>query len=290
MVILLLVLSLLHWLTDFDPSTHNAVMLPHASDGLGLMPCRTAPSLKVRGSRGLRVQRHDWETEHTERHDLLRDTSQEFFKFNNVEVQLLVPSYTLDPKRLEDAEELDISSFADFVWPAELALTHVLLQRRQLWESAGVCELGAGLGLAGIAVAAAGASRVLITDCDAMTLELASRSAVLNAVDDVVSVSSVDWTDPKSWPSGDQGLVVAADVLYNARFLTPLADLILHLGGHAVIMEPTTSERLLLKQVTDFKKALLSRGLSLDIEFYEDAAHGIPPMHVLIASRVPQAM
>merc|ERR1712008_617908 len=139
-------------------------------------------------------------------------------------------------------------------------------------------------GLAGLAVAVGGASRVLLTDYDPLGLELAMRSAVCNSVEEVVDVATVDWIDPATWPRGDgqQGLVAAADVLYDSSLIRPLAALVAHLGGEALFLEPATSEEFLLQQVADFRAALDPWGLELEAERLDEYdAPGLPPMYAL---------
>ncbi len=98
-----------------------------------------------------------------------------------------------------------------------------------------VVELGAGLGLAGLGAASAGA-RVRLTDREPEALELARQSAVLNGL--LVDTSPLDWNDPRD--EDDVDLVVASDVLLEARTAKPLARAIRLLArrGHALIADP----------------------------------------------------
>ena len=103
---------------------------------------------------------------------------------------------TLD-QRPPGAEDAPISATGDVepaytasrVWPAsaELAL-HVGVVRGR-----SVVELGAGAGLAGLASAALGAARVVLTDL-AENLPLLQRNAARNELD--VSVAVFDWLTP----------------------------------------------------------------------------------------------
>jgi len=211
---------------------------------------------------------------------LRRKVTEERFCVGNVRLSLVCPSYALHATQYEDLIE-----YSDVVWPAEKALAHILLQKhRHRWESVGLCELGAGLGLAGLAVAVAGAPRVLLTDYDPLGLELAARSAVCNSVDEIVDVATVDWTEPATWPRGDgqHGFVAAADVLYDASLMPPLAALVAHLGGEALFVEPTTSEEYLLQQVAKFREALDPWGLQVEADrLDENHVLGLPAMYAL---------
>jgi len=56
------------------------------------------------------------------------------------------------------------------LWPAGSILAQELLRRPQLVQDRFILDLGAGCGLAGLAAAALGARRVLLTDCDGETV------------------------------------------------------------------------------------------------------------------------
>ena len=84
----------------------------------------------------------------------------------------------LDYRRFSMMVEAGAGTVSDIVWPAEQALAETLLRSRALWQSQGLCELGAGLGLAGLVAAKAGASRVMLTDRDALVLDIARPGAI----------------------------------------------------------------------------------------------------------------
>lgn len=216
-----------------------------------------------------------------ERRRLLSETIEQAFRVGSTDVKLLVPSYVMDYGRFAAMVEAGTGTVSDIVWPAEQALAHILLQRRYLWASSGLCELGAGLGLAGITAAVAGAPRVLLTDRDALILGIAERSAVRNNVADRVSVSSFDWADRSGWPVSWSGLVVAADILYDKEVVKPLASLIQHLGGEALLMEPNTQERRALGSAVHFEEVMRSRGLSVSVEEYLAPVGEATPMLII---------
>ena len=67
-------------------------------------------------------------------------------------------------------------------WPSALAMAEQLLQRRELVAGRSVCELGCGLGLAGLAAAVAGAAEVVLLDREPLALQCALLNAALNGL------------------------------------------------------------------------------------------------------------
>ena len=132
---------------------------------------------------------------------------------------------TLD-QRAPGAEDAPISVTGDVepaytasrVWPAsaELAL-HVGVVRGR-----SVVELGAGAGLAGLACAALGAGRVVLTDL-AENLPLLQRNAARNSLD--VVVAAFDWNAPTTL--GERfDVVLAADCVFWPELFDPLLNAI----------------------------------------------------------------
>ena len=94
-----------------------------------------------------------------------------------------------------------------------------------------------GLGLAGLAAAAAGAE-VTLTDNRPEALEMVTRSAEANGLS--ITTRELDWNQPPAdlgrWP-----LILAADVLYERVFAEPVLALIdAHLAddGVALLADP----------------------------------------------------
>lgn len=103
------------------------------------------------------------------------------------------------------------------VWPAAVGLARDLGARGRVADGDAVLELGAGLGLCGIAAALTGrAARVTLVDHDPVAVELGLASAVENGVGHLVDSAQLDWTEPHRWPAHEYSLVVAADVIYEA--------------------------------------------------------------------------
>jgi hypothetical protein len=65
----------------------------------------------------------------------------------------------------------------DVVWPASVALARLLAHCPSLVRGKRVLEIGAGLGLVGVAAMGAGASEVCFADVDAGVLAMTSQSA-----------------------------------------------------------------------------------------------------------------
>lgn len=135
------------------------------------------------------------------------------------------------------AESLDEGRFPwwPLAYPGSVALGSYLLQRAPLRGRA--IELGCGLGLAGIAGAAAGL-RVTLTDLEPEALELARRSARDNDVL-IESHRALDWNTPGWNPRYD--MVLGADILHEpadfGRMLT-LFDALLEDGGQVLLADP----------------------------------------------------
>lgn len=105
-------------------------------------------------------------------------------------------------------------------WPAAVMLAeHVL---KSTTPGAGrVLELGAGLGIAGIALAMAG-YRVVVTDYDEDALAFVGASVALNGAQ-LDEIRRLDWRRP---PAERFATIVAADVLYEKRHHAPIAALV----------------------------------------------------------------
>jgi predicted nicotinamide N-methyase len=146
-------------------------------------------------------------------------------------------------ERPTDAEALlDERAFADdeFLpywaehWPSGLALAeHVstldLRGRR-------VLELGCGLGLPSLVAALRGAD-VVATDWAGDAITQLERNAARNGVS--LTFVTTDWRDADRLAAlGPFALVVAADVLYEARNVAPILELLRRLGAPAVVADP----------------------------------------------------
>ena len=117
------------------------------------------------------------------------------------------------------------------LWPSALALADVVADRDV--RGLAVLELGCGLGLPSL-VAARGGARVLATDWADEALELLRANAARNGV--ALETLRLDWREPGALGTFD--LVLAADVLYERRYVDVLAELLPHLGGEVLLADP----------------------------------------------------
>ncbi len=136
----------------------------------------------------------------------------------------------LDINALIDTVSVDLPGDEDRfpywaqLWESSIALAGRILRERDVAGNT-VLELGTGLGLAGIAAAAVGAS-VLLTDFDADALRFAQCNVRRNLPTDAmarVRYERRDWRDRKGFPIVD--CVIGADILYERSSARPLLDL-----------------------------------------------------------------
>lgn len=147
-----------------------------------------------------------------------------------------------------DSEYLVMEELPDLVsskvWDGAKLLRQVLLERGG-WTAVRVLELGAGVGLTGLALAAAGAD-VVVTDMDrAMPVlrENAHRNADLVARrGGRIQPAALDWHwDAERqhaslpWPRAD--LVVGADIIYEADCVRPLLRTAFSLADEFLVLQ-----------------------------------------------------
>jgi predicted nicotinamide N-methyase len=114
------------------------------------------------------------------------------------------------------------------LWPAGLELARALPTRL---AGVRVVELGCGLGVPALVAAARGADTTAV-DWASDAVELLGRNAARNGL--VVDARVADWRAFE----GRFDLVLAADVLYEARNVGPLLDLLPRLAPEAILAEP----------------------------------------------------
>ena len=114
------------------------------------------------------------------------------------------------------------------VWPASQSFASLFTHCPSFVKDCRVLELGCGLGTVGIAAAMAGATTVLLTDLDEVSLAAAQASADLNGVGsrvrtarlDVTSVADCDMGKGVLAEHGPFDVIIGSDVLFSAA-LTP---------------------------------------------------------------------
>lgn len=146
--------------------------------------------------------------------------------------------------------ELQITSEAGTggkLWDATPILAEWALQHRDIWRGRIVHELGAGLGLPGLAIAVgAEPSRVILSDCVQECLAAMQQNVALNGVEDRVTVQRFDWRDAIGQPgrvpeSLRADFVICSDVVYSrevAGWLPQAALACLRPGGTLFALLP----------------------------------------------------
>jgi predicted nicotinamide N-methyase len=123
------------------------------------------------------------------------------------------------------------------LWPSAIGLAEYILQHTNDFAGRNVIELGCGLGLSGIVAYKAGA-RVLFTDNDAHALQFTANNFYRNFKQEA-QVLLLDWRQPDIDTKFD--VVVAADVLYEKRWLEPVyhtMDKLVSQQGDIYLAEP----------------------------------------------------
>jgi predicted nicotinamide N-methyase len=127
------------------------------------------------------------------------------------------------------------------LWTSSIDLAGWVLEEQGV-AGRSVLELGAGVGLAGIAAARAGA-KVTLTDYETDSLLFARYNALRNLPVDVcqrrVRCVPMDWRAPTI--RGQFDLIIGADIVYERRNFDPILTLLqsyLAPGGRALLTEP----------------------------------------------------
>lgn len=174
--------------------------------------------------------------------------------------QLLVPT---DPEELLEspavAERFARDEYMPYwatLWPAAFVLAEVIGAGPDL-NNIDILELGAGVGLVGL-VAAGRGGRVTISDYDGDAIAFALENARRNNLP-TPCVANIDWR--RSYPER-YDCILAADVLYEARNLEPVARFVAeHLteGGQALICDANRST------CDPFEQVAREAGLNVDV-------------------------
>ncbi len=157
-----------------------------------------------------------------------RSLVEEVVRVGALELSLLRPR---EPEALIDEEAFARDEFMPYwaeLWPAGLALARALPPRL---EGARVVDLGAGLGVPALCAAASGAE-VTAVDWAADAVALLDRNAARNGL--TLASVHADWHTF----SGTFDLVLAADLLYEARNVQALVELLPRLAPVVLLAEP----------------------------------------------------
>jgi len=139
------------------------------------------------------------------------------------------------------------------LWHSAVALAECIHETPARVAGVRVLEIGCGLGLPGVVAASLGA-RVTCSDFEPLALKAAELNMLQNVPDHLVDIRTMDFrnTPAERWP-----LILAADVIYETRFIKPLADFLDHTieeDGCILLAEPN---RLI---AVPFFEALAARG------------------------------
>lgn len=164
---------------------------------------------------------------------------------SDLEVELFVPA--APDELLDDDAVVARNEFNDsmpyWAWLWDSAPT---MARRIAAEppasGARILELGAGLGLVGIAaaLAARGPAELTLSDHDPLSLAVLPLNAALNGLDQA-QTWNLDWRELDRSDPGQFDLLVGCDVAYEARLQEPLLDVVgryLAPSGVALFADP----------------------------------------------------
>lgn len=198
------------------------------------------------------------------------------FSFAGASVHLHIP---VSPDTLLDDEAVqrrnrhsDAMPYWAWLWDSAPSLAHYLCKTDAV-RGARVLEIGAGLGLVGVALAKSGAGSVVLTDRDPDALRTLRVQVRTNGLENA-QVHALDWTDLAAGPEGRFDVLVACDVIYEGGSHAPLIALFDHYlaGDGAVwIADPGRSRTPL------FAKRAARAGFSVDVPGSDAGAPEIEP-------------
>ncbi|MFZ1728872.1 MAG: 50S ribosomal protein L11 methyltransferase [Bacteroidota bacterium] len=139
------------------------------------------------------------------------------------------------------------------LWHSAVALAGYIVEAPDRFAGMRVLEIGCGMALPGVVAASIGA-HVTCGDFEPLALNVAEVNMLQNVPDNPVDVRLMDFREhpAERWP-----LILAADVIYEKRFVEPLADFLDHAieaDGSIILAEPN---RLI---AVPFFEALTARG------------------------------
>src|SRR3954452_5251662 len=162
------------------------------------------------------------------------DVVEEVIPLKGRDLRLLRPR---DAEALLDEHAFEHEEYLPYwaeLWPSALALARTIAGRSL--RGARTLELGCGLGLPSIAAALAG-GRVLATDWSPEAVAMTTTNAERNDV--ALETLVCSWAEPGPLlERAPWDLVLASDVLYEARNADALLDLLPRLGRDVWLADP----------------------------------------------------
>ncbi|MCZ7557778.1 MAG: methyltransferase [Bacteroidia bacterium] len=195
--------------------------------------------------------------------ELFVDTGTQLFTlFTAEDIEALISNVSAD----EFNKDERLPYWAE-LWHSAVALAAVLNEAQMLPDKAHVMEIGCGLGLPGLVAAQRGA-QVTFSDYDRFALWAAELNLRSNLPGVEAEFLELDFRQPPSrqWP-----LILAADVIYEKRFVEPLAaflDATLTHDGQVLLAEPN---RLI---AVPFFETLTARGFRYERQSRFPNLHG----------------
>ena len=114
-------------------------------------------------------------------------------------------------------------------WASGHALAHFIFENKKMFEGKSVLDFGTGSGVTAIAVALAGARRVMACDMDRDAIDATRANAALNRVCLEISISLEKI-------SGKADMIVASDILYDRGNL-PILEYLLDFAPDIIVAE-----------------------------------------------------
>lgn len=149
------------------------------------------------------------------------------------------PDDLLDDEAVQDRNRFnDAMPYWAWLWDSAPTMA-TLLVAREWAPGARVLEIGAGLGMAGIAVAASADVALTLTDHDPLALAAMRANASQNHVS--AAVRHFDWRHPETLSEGAFDGVIGCDVIYEGQAHGPLLAAFWHAlspNGTAYVADP----------------------------------------------------
>ena len=144
----------------------------------------------------------------------------EVTNFNELFDQLLV-----DEKSSKTPLEDHIPYWTE-LWPSARGLALHLALNKALVLDKSILEIGCGLGLPSLVATKIGASQVVASDLINDALYHVNANAKLNQINKNLSTQVMDWTNLDMATLQEMDLILAADIVYEKRFVHHFIDLI----------------------------------------------------------------